>query len=155
MLRLLTLISFLMLLAVIARTDQRTMKIPDRLVCGVLAVGVISIVTMPEIGLASRMAGMLVVSLPLLFLSVLIPHAFGGGDIKLMAAGGLFLGVRLILTAFVFGILGGGVYGMVLWISGKKGRRDVFPFGPFLCAGMAFGYFWGDAAWNWFFSRIR
>ncbi|MDO4331120.1 MAG: A24 family peptidase [Eubacteriales bacterium] len=150
--KLLTLISFFTLLAVIARMDQKTMKIPDGLVWAVAAVGAVSVFTMPETGLTSRIAGMLAVSLPILFISMAAPKAFGGGDIKLMAAGGLFLGARLIATAFVFGIVSGGICGLALWITGKKGRRDVFPFGPFLCAGMALGYFWGDAAWRWFWG---
>lgn len=151
MLELLTAAGFLVLMAVIAWIDQKTMKIPDRLILAVLTVGAVSVVTMPDTGLLSRIAGVFVVSLPLLALSMMIPNAFGGGDIKLIAAGGLFLGARLILVAFGFSIMGGGVYGLALWLSGRGERKDLFPFGPFLCAGMALAYFFGDAVWQYFF----
>lgn len=149
MLEALTAVSFLVLMAVIARTDQRTMKIPDGLILAVLAVGAVSVFTMPDTGLLSRGIGMFAVSSPLLVISMMIPNAFGGGDIKLTAAGGFFLGWRLILMAFGFSIVGGGVYGLALLLSGKRGRRDLFAFGPFLCAGMALAYFFGDALWKY------
>ena len=41
-------------------------------------------------GIASRLLGALCVSAPMLALTLVIPGAFGGGDIKLMAAAGLF-----------------------------------------------------------------
>ena len=48
------------------------------------------------------------VSVPMLLLTLAVPGAFGGGDIKLMAASGFFLGMDAIVCAMMFGLLTGG-----------------------------------------------
>lgn len=146
----LTIVVFFVLLAVIAWTDARTMEIPDGLVLGVLAVGILSVFTVPGPGIWSRIGGMFVISLPMFLLTMVIPDAFGGGDIKLLAASGLFLGTKLSLLSFAFAVLGGGLYGIFLLVLRRKDKKEHFAFGPFLCAGMTLGYFFGDAAWQWY-----
>ncbi len=71
------------------------------------------------------------VSLPLFLITLAVPGGFGGGDIKLMAACGLFLGWKLCLLSLCFGLLTGGLYGIWLLAAGKKGRKEHFAFGPF------------------------
>lgn len=105
---------------------------------------------MPGISLISRVLGIFVVSVPLFLLTLLIPGAFGGGDIKLMAACGLFLGIKLTLISFAFAVLTGGVYGSWLLVMKKKNGKEHFAFGPFLCLGMAAALFIGDKVWNWY-----
>ena len=61
-----------------------------------------------------------------------IPGAFGGGDIKLMAVSGAFLGTGPVVCAMFFGLLTGGAYGAFMLKSKKLGKKDVFAFGPFL-----------------------
>ena len=87
--------------------------------------------------LTDRLLGMLVVSFPMLLTDFIIPAGFGGGDIKLMAAAGLFLGWRPVLMAAVMAFAAAGVYSVFLLLTGRAGRRDAFAFGPFLCAGLA------------------
>ena len=127
---------FCALLAGIAWKDFRTMRIPDRMNLEVLAVGAVSVFTMPGPGLLERLAGMFAVSLPMLFVTFFVPGGFGGGDIKLMAASGLFLGVEGNVLAVLLGLFGGGLFAVMLVLVRKAGRRDAFPFGPFLCGGI-------------------
>lgn len=59
--------------------------------------------------------------------------AFGGGDIKLMAAAGLFMGYKNVILAFFLGcILGAVIHVIRMKVSGKQ---RVLAFGPYLCAG--------------------
>lgn len=146
--RVLTCISFCAVLAMIGWNDYRSRKIPDELVCALFAVGIVSGFTMPEIGFPLRVAGFFAASLPLFAITMLLPGAFGGGDIKLMAAAGIFLGARMILSALAFGILGGGAYAGVCLLFKKKVRTEKFAFGPFLCLGIVGAYFWGEAIWR-------
>ena len=81
--------------------------------------------------------GALCVSLPMLVLCLAVPGAFGGGDIKLMAAAGLFLGWQATLAAFFLAVVSGGGYGFFLLAAGRARRGDQIAFGPFLCAGIA------------------
>lgn len=135
---------FCALLIAVALTDADTMEIPDGYHLALLAVGVVSIYTMPGLPLSARLIGVLCVSLPMLLLCLFIPGAFGGGDIKLMVASGFFLGWKLTLLAAFFGILLGGIWGAVLLLRRRAQKTDHFAFGPFLCAGMLIALLWGQ-----------
>lgn len=132
-------------LAMISRIDFRIMEIPNRLNLAVFLLGMISALATDEIGWQSRLLGFFIVSLPMMVLSLLTDGGFGGGDIKLMAASGVFLGWKLNLTAALAGFFLGGLYGAWLLIVKKAGRKEHFAFGPFLCAGIAITLLIGDA----------
>lgn len=141
---------FLCILTVVSFVDIDTMEIPFSLVTAAAIVGVLSCPFFPEISLIERGIGIFCVSLPLFLLTVLVPGAFGGGDIKLTAACGIFLGWKLSLMALFFAVTGGGIYGIWLLVTKRKGKKDHFAFGPFLCAGMALALFAGETVWNWY-----
>ena len=142
--------TFLCILTVTAFVDYDTMEIPNGFVIAALLSGVAAVFLFPETGLFSRLIGFFCVSLPLFLITLAIPGAFGGGDIKLMAVCGFFLGWKLTLFAFFFAVLGGGAYGAWLLITKKKGRKEHFAFGPFLCAGMAAAVFIGSPIIDWY-----
>ncbi|MDD3253181.1 MAG: prepilin peptidase [Lachnospiraceae bacterium] len=146
----LTVFAFLGMLTVVAFVDIDTMEIPDGFVLAILIIGVVSIVTMPGISLAERLIGVFAVSLPLLLITLAVPGAFGGGDIKLMGACGLLLGWKLSLVSLFLAVLTGGLYGIYLLAAKKKGRKEHFAFGPFLCAGMCLALFWGTSLTRWY-----
>lgn len=132
-----TVISLLALLLIIAWCDQRTMTIPNELVIACMIPAVLAVFAFPKVAMGSRLLGFFVVSAPLLLITLLVPGAFGGGDIKLMAVLGFYLGWKMCLIAFVLAVLAGGLYGIVFLVLKKKGRKTYFAFGPFLCAGTA------------------
>ena len=131
-----TIAAFFALLGVIAWTDWKTMRIPNRLNAAVFVTGLCAVFTVPGPGVPERVLGMFVVSVPMLLAALLAPGGFGGGDIKLMAAGGLFLGWEGNVLAAALGIFAGGIWGLYLLLFKRADRRDVFPFGPCLCGGM-------------------
>ncbi len=135
---------FLGVLAVVAQTDRKTMTIPDQLVLAALGVSLLSILFFPELGLTDRIIGLCSASLPLLVITLCIPGAFGGGDIKLMAACGVFLGWRHSLLALGIAIFLGAAYGARMLAAGKAQRKSRIAFGPFLCMGMAITVLWGE-----------
>ena len=146
----LTVFAFFSILTVVAFLDIDTMEIEDGCQIAAVIVAAISIVTMPGISLLARLAGALCVSLPMLVLAVVIPGAFGGGDIKLMAACGLFL----TLVSAALAILFGGIYGCYLLAAKKADRKAHFAFGPFLCIGMAIGLLYGIRLIDWYLSLM-
>ncbi len=81
----------------------------------------------------------------LYLVAVLSRGGMGGGDIKLTAMVGAFLGWRAALLTIFLGTLSGSVIALLLLASGKKGRKDPMPFGPFLVLGAVLALFWGDA----------
>ena len=123
-----------------------------------LILSAISVLLEPEgllqMPLASRIIGFFSASVPMLLLALAIPGAFGGGDIKLMAACGAFLGWKRNLLALFFAVLGGGVWGIWLLLKKKATRTDAFAFGPFLCTGMAISLFWGERLLLWYLKEL-
>jgi len=66
------------------------------------------------------------------------PRGLGFGDVRLSFLLGLYLGylgAADVLAGLFLGFLYGSVIGLALMVSGKRGRRQHIPFGPFLAAG--------------------
>ena len=140
---LLILFLFVCVLDLVILVDHDTMEIPNRFVIVMLYIAVAALVFVPGPGLVSHLIGGLCISVPMFLLTLAIPGAFGGGDIKLTAAVGLFLGWKLNIVGFLIGLLFGGIYGMIQLGTGKKGKKEHFSFGPFLCAGYMMAAFCG------------
>ena len=66
-----------------------------------------------------------------LLLTILSKGAIGGGDIKLIAALGLWLGIRPLLCVIMYGFLAGGAAALFLLVTKQKKRRDYFAYGPY------------------------
>lgn len=130
-------ILFLAVLLLAAWQDGRTGKISDRWSLCILGAGGLSVLSSGFASVPSRTAGLFAVSLPLFLCALLTKGGFGGGDIKLTAAGGFFLGIKGIVLAAELAFALGGLYGLFLVFVRKKGRKETFAFGPCLCAGMA------------------
>jgi len=78
----------------------------------------------------------------------------GGGDMKLGAMLGAFLGWPLGLLALFAGVLAGGIVALTLLALGRRGRKDAIPFGPFLALGGAISALWGEPLLAWYLSRF-
>lgn len=78
----------------------------------------------------------------------------GGGDMKLGAMMGAFLGWKLVLLAILLGVFAGGAVAIALLTTGSKGRKDPVPFGPFLALGAVLSLLWGNGLLGWYLSRF-
>jgi leader peptidase (prepilin peptidase) / N-methyltransferase len=81
-------------------------------------------------------------------------EGMGGGDIKLLAMIGAFLGwqgvlVTLLLASFIGSIIGVGV----MLVRGGDTKLAI-PFGPFLALGALVALFWGDQLITWYLSSF-
>lgn len=145
---------FFGLLTVISMVDWDTMTIPNGFVLTMGVFAMISFFFRDGVFIRERLIGFFVVSLPMFLLTVLIPGAFGGGDIKLMAVAGVFLGWKLCLFSFFVGVIVGGIYSVYLIRARKKGRKDHVAFGPFLCIGMMIAVCFGNQIIHWYISSL-
>lgn len=148
--QLITVFSFFLLLTAVTYIDVTTMKIPNSLVLLILVVAGFSLLAFPEITIRQRIMGFFVVSTILLIITLLVPGSFGGGDIKLMAACGAFLGGKLCLIAFIMALFLGGGYGVALLIRKKIKKKEGFALGPFLAAGCMISFLYGEEIFSWF-----
>jgi leader peptidase (prepilin peptidase) / N-methyltransferase len=89
-----------------------------------------------------------------LFLAVILVSGggMGGGDMKLGAMLGAFLGWKALVFALFVAIVLGGVVAIAFLVSGLRGRKDPIPFGPFLAAGGVMALFWGERIIDWYLS---
>jgi leader peptidase (prepilin peptidase)/N-methyltransferase len=142
------------ILLTITRIDADTQEIPDSLNIAILLLGIAAIWIGPEISILSRAIGFFAVSVPLLLISLIISGAFGGGDIKLMAAAGFLMGWQNTLVAFFIALILGGGYGIILLAGKKKGRKDHFAFGPCLAIGIYVSMFVGEKILGFYLAAI-
>ncbi|BDF34448.1 hypothetical protein CE91St62_25110 [Lachnospiraceae bacterium] len=148
----LTMFGFLCILAAVTLTDLYRREIPDICCAAVIILAFLSVWTLPGLSLWDRAAGSLCVSVPFLVIALIVPGSFGGGDIKLMAACGLFLGWKVTAVSAAAAVLTAGasiVYGMA---AGRRKIGDAIAFGPFLCIGMLMGIMWGNRVIEWYVS---
>jgi len=87
--------------------------------------------------------------------AILRKTAMGGGDIKLMALNGLFLGAWPELAMVIaFSAFSGAVVGTTLIVSGIKDRQSPIPYGPFLAGAAVVVLSWGDTLWRLYLQSV-
>lgn len=129
-------------LIVITVIDWRTYEIPFGLNVFILVIGIINLVTDFENWPDYAIGAVLVSGFLLLLYLATKGRGIGGGDIKLMAAAGLFLGWKNCILAFIIGCVLGSVIHLIRM---KVSDQDhVLAFGPYLCSGIFIAALWGD-----------
>ncbi len=111
--------------------------IPDVVSIPGTVVGLMCAAFFPYLSLLDSLIGILVGGGSLYVVAFLYAAAthregLGGGDIKLMAMVGAFLGWRGALFAIFFGSLVGSVVGVIAMIARRADGKMPIPFGPFL-----------------------
>ena len=66
-----------------------------------------------------------------LLLAFISKGALGGGDIKLIAALGLWLGWKSLLSVILYGAMMGGIAALLLLLTQKLKRGQYFAYGPY------------------------
>ncbi|WP_447978142.1 prepilin peptidase [Candidatus Nitrospira bockiana] len=133
--------------------------IPDRITLPGIALGLLAGATILPVGFIGALAGMLLGGGVLWALAVVSPYLFGkegmgGGDIKLLAMIGAFLGWKPVVLTILIGAVIGAVVGISL-IACKIMRRDQYlPFGPFLALGAVISLFFHQELFHWYFGLL-
>ena len=126
---------FIALLCAASVTDLTKRIIPNWLCLGIAGVSIIGFTPVKLLGI--------LITLPFLLAAVFF-GGMGGGDIKLMAACGVVLGLQRALLATVVGLVlvlfYAGIYKLVCKVQGREAEK-AFPLAPFLSAGCALAYF--------------
>lgn len=139
-------------LIVLSIIDFRTFEIPLNINIVIFIIGLV------RLGLDYENWSLYIIGLfsisTFLYLIYLLSkgRAIGGGDIKLMAAGGLLLGWKCIILAFFLGCLIGSVV-HVIRMTKKKANR-VLALGPYLSAGIFIMLLCGEKLWNWYLNTF-
>lgn len=142
---------FFTLLLGIALTDARAYIIPDEFSLGGLAMGLLLAPLPGGLTLTQSVIGA-AVGFGFLYLTSVLGEwwfqkpAMGGGDIKMMAMVGAFLGpVGAVLTIFM-----GALVGTIIFLPISLRTNKLVPFGIFLALGAAVTEAWGDLIVAWY-----
>ncbi len=157
---------FFYLLLILAAIDLDTYRLPNALVALLGAVGAAGAATaavtgvplVPLVGNGSPLvlalggavasAG-LALGIALAYAGVRKREGFGMGDVKLLAAIGVFLGLYGVMVLFIASVLGA-VVGVVHGVRSERGLLAKLPFGPYLALGAVIVTAAGPALWSWY-----
>ncbi len=137
-------------LVAITAIDLQHQIIPDAITLPGVVTGVLANVATRSVSVVDSLLGIAVGGGLFLVIILVSGGGMGGGDMKLGAMLGAFLGWKVALLALFFAVLFGGGVAIVLLISGARGRKDPVPFGPFLALGGAIGLFAGQGLVTWY-----
>jgi len=149
-------IVFSTILVGIAMTDLQTYIIPNEYTLGGLVVGLALAALNGVPALISSATGAAVGFGLLLTVAYLGEKAFGqeamgGGDIKMMAMVGAFIGWKGVLLT----IFGGALFGSIVFVPlSLFGIKKLVPFGVFLSPAAFVAFVWGDAIIGWYVKTM-
>lgn len=140
-------------LLVLSVIDFRTYEIPVGINIFILILGLLR-VALDYRHMIDYILGFVSISgfLLLLFL-VTKGRGIGGGDIKLMAAVGLLLGLKLTILAFILGCVLGSV--LHLLRMKIKGADSLLAFGPYLSLGIFISIVFGNQMITWYLNYLQ
>lgn len=142
-------------LIVVSFIDLDHMIIPDEISLGGLAVGLFLSLFHLLHGPKEALGGALVGGGTLWVVAeghhlLTKREGMGGGDIKLMAMVGSFLGWKGVIFSIFSGSFFGSIVGLILMRAKKADGKYAIPFGPFLSLGATCYIFFGKELMAWY-----
>jgi leader peptidase (prepilin peptidase)/N-methyltransferase len=142
-------------LLVVTGTDLTHKIIPNAVTLPGIVLGLLGAATVLPVGPVNALLGVIVGGGILWALAWASPYLFGkegmgGGDIKLLAMIGAFLGWKPALLTIMIGSLTGSVIGIALIALRFMKRDEYIPFGPFLVFGAVVSMFFAQPLVEWY-----
>jgi len=153
----LALFLFCSALVVITFIDLEYQIIPDEISLPGIVVGFIFSFFLPGHSWLNSLLGILLGGGSLLLVAygyqlLTGKEGMGGGDIKLLAMMGAFLGWKSILFIIFASSLAGSVIGLTMMVVQKKDSKLAIPFGPYLAFGAVLYIFFGRQIIHWYLT---
>ncbi|GAB4558114.1 MAG: A24 family peptidase [Geothermobacteraceae bacterium] len=148
---------FVAMLVAITFIDLDHQIIPDVISLPGIVIGFAASFLLPWVGWLDSLIGVLVgggslLAIALGYQLLTGKEGMGGGDIKLLAMIGAFLGWQAVLPVVLFASLSGTLVGVPLMLAKGEGGKLALPFGPFLALGALVQLFWGREIFSWYLS---
>ena len=137
-------------------TDMQCLIIPDPYHVVILVLAVVCVFVPSPALWYDRLIGFvggggILYLIAVLSEKILKKEGMGGGDIKLLAVSGAFLGWQLMLLGLFLGSIVGAVIGIAAMASKRaEGLAAKIPFAPSLSMGMAISLFFGWQIIDWY-----
>lgn len=124
--------------------------IPDGITLPGIVLGLLLGPLVFKISFINSLLGVIVGGGLLFLVAVASRGGMGGGDIKLTAMMGGFIGWKAVLLTIFLGSAFGAAVGIGLMAFKGMHRKTPIPFGPFLVAGAVAAIFWGGGLLEWY-----
>jgi len=152
--------AFVAALIVITVIDLYHQIIPDVISLSGIGVGLISSLILPKITFLNSLFGVLLGGGSLFLVATCYQWLFkregmGGGDVKLLAMIGAFLGWKAVILTILLSSLIGSITGILIMVVKGKDFKYAIPFGPFLSLGAVISLFYGESLMNWYLYLSR
>ena len=152
--------AFVAALIVITVIDLHHQIIPDVISLPGIGVGLLASLVTPQITLFNSLIGILLGGGSLFFVATVYQWLFkregmGGGDVKLLAMIGAFLGWKAVILTILLSSLIGSITGIIIMVLKGKDFKYAIPFGPFLSLGAVIALFYGPSLINWYLYLNR
>ena len=146
---------FVAALIVVTVIDLYHQIIPDVISLPGIGVGLVASLMIPQVTFLSSLGGALLGGGGLFLVATLYQWLFkregmGGGDVKLLAMIGAFLGWKAVILTILLGSLIGSIIGISIMILKGKDFKYAIPFGPFLSMGAVIALFYQDGIIAWY-----
>jgi leader peptidase (prepilin peptidase)/N-methyltransferase len=150
---------FILAMLVITFIDLDHRIIPDVISLPGIPIGFLASFVLPQITWLQSLIGIVIGGGILLFIAVgyqLLTgkEGMGGGDIKLLAMIGAFVGWQGVLFTIMASSLTGTIVGVIVMLRAGKGMKMAVPFGPFLAIGAILYLFLGPPLIHWYLNMI-
>jgi len=141
-------------LIIIAFIDLSEQIVPDIISLPGIVIGLILSFFVPYISFINSVLGVVVGGGIILVIGlvgsvIFKKEAMGGGDVKLAAMIGAFLGWKYTIISLFLGFFLGALVGIFLILSKIKSKEDMVPFGPFIALGSFITLLWGEKILFW------
>lgn len=137
---------------IISFIDLDHQIIPDGLNLLLGVVGLVYLLLVQSFPLMHGLYGFLAGGGFLFIIALIGP--MGGGDIKFMAAMGLWLGLGYTLMALLLSFILGGLISGLLLLTKRVDRKTAIPFGPFLCMASFIVILYGKNLFIWYVQTL-
>jgi leader peptidase (prepilin peptidase) / N-methyltransferase len=146
---------FVAALIVITVIDLYYQIIPDAISIPGIGIGLLGSLIIPYITFFNSLIGILVGGGSLFLVATLYQWLFkregmGGGDVKLLAMIGGFLGWKAVILTILLSSFIGSIIGIAIMLLKGKDFKYAIPFGPFLSLGAVISLFYGEALIQWY-----
>lgn len=144
--------AFLSVLIIITFIDIDHQIIPDRITLPGIFLGILLASTLLPLGIKNSLSGVFLGGGLFYLTAVLSRGGMGGGDIKLIAMIGAFIGWKGVIITIFLAALSGSLVGIFLMVFMGKGRKHKISFGPFLASGAILSLFWEKDLIEWYLN---
>src|SRR6267142_1860466 len=137
-------------LVVVTAIDLQHQLIPDVITLPGILVGLVANLATGHVSWLDSVIGIALGGCLFLAIILVSGGGMGGGDMKLGAMLGAFLGWKALVFSLFVAIVLGDIVAVAFLVSALRGTTDPIPFAPFLAVGGVVALFWGAQIIDWY-----